>query len=62
MPLKIIKTLSSEAANRRAYDAGEASGLNSLNKSAASFGRFARVPPFTGSITIIGLPCLTAVS
>lgn len=45
MPLKTIKTLSSEAANRRAYDAGEASGLNSLNKSAASFGRFARVPP-----------------
>ena len=46
----------------RAHEAGVQSGCAARIKFSASSGSTARVPPFTGSITMMGLPCLRATS
>ena len=47
---------------RECYEAGDMEGSLPSNSAAASGGRFARVPPFIGSITMMGLPCRRATS
>ena len=62
VPLNTISTLSWLAANLIAHDAADIFGARSFIIFSASSGIFAKVPPLTGSITITGLLCLTAVS
>ena len=44
------------------HEAQLASGSSFFRRSATGFGGFAKVPPLTGSITMIGLPCFLATS
>ncbi len=50
------------AANRSAQDALDASGRSAFSSASASPGRFTRVPPLHGSITVTGFPYLRAIS
>ena len=62
IPESTIITLSRDAANRTAQEGIDIPGAYSKKSSSAFFGIWARVPPFTGSITITGTPCFLAVS
>ena len=62
MPLSITITFGSDAVNRTAHEANDASGLARCRISFTGWGGLASLPPFTGSITMTGLPCRVAIS
>src|SRR5574344_865485 len=62
MPLSTVSTPSTDAAKRIAHVAGENEGSTSEYILLTSSGTSASNPPFTGSITTIGTPCLLATS
>ena len=62
MPESTKITLSSPAAKLNAHDAGEASGPHARNAASAASDNLSSVPPFTGSMTIMGLPWRVATS
>ena len=62
IPLKITFTPGWLATQRMAQDAQERFPSASANIPAMSSGREARVPPFTGSMTITGIPDFSASS
>ena len=62
MPESTMNTPSSPAAKRIAQLGTLIAGSLALNSASACGGTLASVPPFTGSIIIIGLPCLRATS
>ena len=62
MPESTVRMPSSEATKRTAHEAQDMSGEASLIRRAASRGGFASLPPLTGSMTTMGLPCLRATS
>ena len=62
IPDSTVMTPSREAAKRMAQEAGEASGSASRMRALTSLGGSASLPPFTGSMTTIGLLCLRATS
>ena len=62
MPLSTTMTPSSPAAKRTAQEAADISGAQPLKIASTFSGISASAPPFTGSITTTGFPCLRAVS
>ena len=62
MPLSTISTASRPDANRMAQEGMEEAGEWPFNMASAAGGRFTRLPPFTGSMTMTFLPCFTATS
>ena len=60
IPLSTIITFSWLAAKRMAQEGTDMDGSRWRNMASSRSGTFARVPPFTGSMTMTGLPWLVA--